>query len=311
LKSQLNYSFSDYIPARIHVRKNEHWANWFTFGAPDPTPAFYTMLADPEADEPRAMPGTYQLQISALTFEEDSDVEVEFVAFGRVFGWAGTDYLRRDLLVPLLWGMPFALAFGLTGAILTTFLGMIIAASGVWFGGWVDGLVQRLIEVTMILPVLAVGVLIFFLYDISLWVILVFVVALNIFGSPTKSFRAAFLQAKEAPYIEAARAYGASSPRIIFKYLVPRIMPTLIPMLVSLIPSMVFLEATLSILGVFDPRFPTWGRIIHDALTENIMWGGSYFWVLEPIALVLLTGLAFSMLGFALDRVLNPRLQTS
>ena len=118
------------------------------------------------------MPGTYQLQISALTFEENSDVEVEFVAFGRVFGWAGTDYLRRDLLVPLLWGMPSALAFGLTGAILTTLLGMIIAAPGVWFGGWVDGLVQRLIEVTMILPVLAVGVLIFFLYDISLWVIL-------------------------------------------------------------------------------------------------------------------------------------------
>jgi peptide/nickel transport system permease protein len=310
VKSQLNYFFSEQIHARKYVRQNVQWEKWFAFDGPNPTPAFYPLLADPEADEPLALPGTYQLQISALTFEEFTDIEIEFVVFGRAFGWAGTDYLRRDLLVPLLWGMPIALAFGLTGAILTTILGMIIAAAGAWFGGWVDGLAQRLIEVNMILPILAVGVLIFFLYDISLWAILLFVVGLNIFGSPTKSFRAAFLQAKEAPYVEASRAYGASNVRIIFKYLIPRIMPTVIPQLVALIPSMVFLEATLSILGVFDPRFPTWGRVIHDAIEEKAMWGGSQYWVLEPITLVLLTGLAFAMLGFALERVLNPRLQT-
>jgi peptide/nickel transport system permease protein len=130
-------------------------------------------------------------------------------------------------------------------------------------------------------------------------------VVLNVFASPTKSFRAAFLQVRNAPYIEAARAYGASDGRIILQYLVPRILPMFIPQLVSLIPSYVFLEATL---GIFNVRsdYPTWGRTIYDALRYGAHYGSSY-WVLEPLSLLLLTGLAFAMLGFALERVLNPR----
>jgi peptide/nickel transport system permease protein len=135
------------------------------------------------------------------------------------------------------------------------------------------------------------------------------VIALNVFSSPTKTFRAAFLQAKEAAYIESARAYGASNARIILRYLMPRIVPTLIPQIVTLIPSMVFLEATLGILGIYDPRFPSWGKVIRTALLQNALWGGSAYWVLEPIGLLLLTGLAFALLGFGLERVLNPRLQ--
>ena len=229
---------------------------------------------------------------------------------GRVYGWAGTDYLRRDLLVPLLWGLPFALAFGLVGATSTTLLAMIVSAAGVWFGGWADGLVQRLTEINMILPILAIGVLLYALYGFSLWTVLAIFVALNVFSSPTKAFRASFLQIREAPYIESARAYGASNARIVFLYMVPRIVPTLIPQLVALIPAMVFLEATLGILKVYDPRFPTWGRVIYEALEEQALWGGSLYWVLEPLGLLLMTGLAFALLGFALERILNPRLQT-
>jgi peptide/nickel transport system permease protein len=160
---------------------------------------------------------------------------------------------------------------------------MTLAATGVWLGGGVDGLIQRLTEVNMILPILAIGVLIYYLYDVSLWVVMTIIISLNVFGAPTRAFRAAFLQEKQASYIEAARAYGASNIRIILIYMIPRIIPTLIPQLVALIPSLVFLEATLSILGVYDPRFPTWGRVIYDALEQKALWGGSYYWVLEPI----------------------------
>jgi peptide/nickel transport system permease protein len=308
--SEDTYSFSDYIKSRIFVRKNEHWQKWFVVEGQNRTPEFYVLFADPVAEEPAALPGNYRLEISALTFEPDTDVDIEFVLLGRVYGWAGTDYLRRDLLVPLLWGLPFALAFGLVGATLTTLLAMIVSAAGVWLGGWVDGLVQRLTEVNMILPILAIGVLLYALYDVSLWMVLAIVIALNVFSSPTKAFRAAFLQIKEAPYIESARAYGATNARIVFRYMIPRIAPTLIPQLVALIPSMVFLEATLGILKVYDPRFPTWGRVIYEALDQQALWGGSLYWVLEPIGLLLLTGLSFALLGFALERVLNPRLQT-
>jgi peptide/nickel transport system permease protein len=140
-------------------------------------------------------------------------------------------------------------------------------------------------------------------------VILGAVVILNIFGQGIKTFRAVFMQTKVSPYVEAARAYGASNSRIIFSYLVPRIIPMLIPQFIILIPSYVFLEASLAVLGLGDPTLPTWGKIIDDARANGALFQGWYYWVLEPAALLMFTGLAFSMLGFAMDRIFNPRLR--
>ncbi len=309
IEGSTSYSFSENLIVRRLLRQNEHWEKWFVVEEPNNTPEFYLLFADPAADSPLALPGRYQLKISALTFEESADVDIELVVLGRVAGLAGTDYLRRDLLIPLLWGLPLALAFGAFGAVLTTILAMIIAAASVWFGGWVDALIQRITEANMILPILAVGILVYALYGVNLWVILGVVILLTVFGNPTKAFRAAFIQVKAAPYIEASQAYGASNARIILRYMIPRILPVLIPQLVTLIPSLVFLEATLAIFNVYDPHFPTWGRVIFDAVSQNALYGGYSYWVLEPIGLLLLTGLAFALLGFALERILNPRLQ--
>jgi peptide/nickel transport system permease protein len=136
------------------VGSNPNWQAWFNFGQIDSTPAFHVLFADLFADQPRALKGTYQLELNALLFEEDADIEGELVLLGQVYGAAGTDFLQRDLVVPLLWGMPFALIVGLVGALLTTILAMILAATGVWFGGWMDGFIQRVTEANMVLPVL-------------------------------------------------------------------------------------------------------------------------------------------------------------
>ena len=197
-----------------------------------------------------AVPGTYNLEIKALGFEPDTEFDAELVVMGQVFGMAGTDFYRRDLVVPLLWGMPFALVIGVAGALLTTIVSMLFAAFGVWFGGWADALVQRITEANMILPVVAIAVLFYAFYGASLWAILAVIVVLNAFGSPTKTFRAAFMQIKDASYIEAAQAYGAPNRRIIFQYMIPRILPVLIPQLVTLIPGFIFLEATLGMFNV-------------------------------------------------------------
>jgi peptide/nickel transport system permease protein len=217
--------------------------------------------------------------------------------------------LRRDLTVALLWGAPIALAFGLVGAVGASLLSMAIAAIGAWFGGWVDGLVQRITEVNMILPVLPIAITVYLVYGKSVWLILGMMVLLSIFGSSIKNYRAVFLQVKSSQYIDAARAYGASDWRIVFRYLLPRIAPVLVPQLVIMVPGFVFLEATLAYLGVSDIYLPTWGRMINDALTNNVF-QGHYYWVLEPVALLVLTGLAFALLGYALDRLLNPRLRS-
>jgi peptide/nickel transport system permease protein len=268
---------------------------------------FHVLFSDPNPESDAPQKGEYVLAINAILFEEGADLDAELVALGQVFGAAGTDYMRRELLTPLLWGMPFALAFGLFGAVLTTVISMLISAVGVWLGGWVDTLVQRITDANMILPILAVCVLLYAIFGISLWEILAIIVVMNIFGSPTKSFRAAFLQIKNAPYIEAAQAYGATNRRIVLRYMLPRIIPVIIPQLVALIPSFVFLEATL---GMFNIKsvYPTWGKVIYEALKQPASWGSPY-WILEPLALLLLTGFAFAMVGYSLDRILNPRLQ--
>jgi peptide/nickel transport system permease protein len=253
--------------------------------------------------------GKYQFQILGTTFEQGSDINVEYVFHGQLYGLAGTDQARRDLMVPLLWGAPVALAFGLIASLGTLVLTMIIAAIGTWYGGWVDELIQRITEINLVLPFLSILIMIGTFYSRSIWVILGVTVLLSIFTGSIKGYRAIFMQVKESMYIEAARAYGASDFRIIFQYLIPRMIPLLIPGLVSSVPSFVFLEASLAVLGLGDPVLPTWGKIINDADTNGALYKGYYYWILEPAVLLMITGFGFAMLGFALDRIFNPRLR--
>jgi peptide/nickel transport system permease protein len=266
------------------------------------------LFADPENPDV-ALRGTYTLEIRTLIFEEGSDVEAEMVIYGQVHGLAGTDNLRRDLMVALLWGTPIALSFGLLAAVGTTITTMSIAAVGTWFGGWVDELIQRITEVNLILPLLPILIMVGTFYSRSIWTMLGVLIVLSIFGAGVKTYRAVFLQVKESAYIEAARAYGAGDLRIIFRYLVPRIIPLLIPQLVILIPFFVFIETSLAVLGLGDPTLPTWGKVMNEAYYGGALYQGHYYWVLEPAVLLMLTGFAFALVGFSLDRVFNPRLR--
>jgi peptide/nickel transport system permease protein len=82
-------------------------------------PVLNGLFADPESETPIAIPGTYTLEIKVLSFEPETTVDVEMVLMGKIYGFAGTDFMRRDLTVPMLWGMPFALGIGMFGALLT------------------------------------------------------------------------------------------------------------------------------------------------------------------------------------------------
>ena len=301
-----DYILDEHINARRIVSANEDLKSWFNFSRVDTTPYFYLLFADPTSETPELIRGNYKLKINGLAFEGDSNFDAELIILGQVYGAAGTDNSRRDLLVPLFWGMPIALVIGLGGAISTTLISMALAATGVWFGGWVDEIIQKMTEINLILPFMAIGVLAVAYLNVNIWVIMIVMVFLNIFGSPLKSFRSALLQIKSAPYIEAAQAYGAKNIRIIFKYMVPKIIPVLIPQLVILIPSFVFLEATLGLFNI-NTGLPTWGTMIYQGLTAGALFGSRY-WVLEPLALLLITGFAFVLLGTALEKILNPRL---
>lgn len=267
------------------------------------------LFGDPNSQEAAALQGLYQLKISAFIFEDDADVNAKLVLYGKVWGTAGTDGYRRDAMVGLLWGTPIALSFGLLAAVFTTITTLIIAATGVWFSGWVDGLIQRFTEINMILPLFAVLLMVYTLYTKRIWVLLGVTVLLSIFGSSIKNYRSLFIQIKEMPYLEVARSYGASDWRIIFRYLIPRIGAIIIPQLVIMVPSYVFLEAGLAVLGLYDPSTPpTWGQLVMDGLGDGLQ-QGAFHLALEPAFLLMLTGYAFLLLGISLERVFEPRLR--
>lgn len=272
-------------------------------------PPMQGLFSVPDSEPLTPLKGTYQLVINGLTFEQESDINVEFVFHGQLYGLAGTDHNRRDISVALLWGAPVALSFGLLAALGTSILTMSISAVGTWFGGWLDMLIQRITEVNLVLPFLAILIMVGTFYSRSIWTILGVTILLSIFTGSILTYRSIFLQVKESTYIEAARAYGASNVRIIFTYMIPRMIPLIIPALVSAVPSYVFLEASLAVLGLGDPVLPTWGKLVNDAFSNGALYKGQYYWILEPAVLLMITGLGFAMLGFALDRIFNPRLR--
>jgi len=266
------------------------------------------LFADP-ADESKPLKGDYTLELTA-ELPAASELNAKLVVYGKIYGLAGTDNRRRDLVIPLLWGAPIALVFGIAAAVGTSLVTFALSATGTWLGGKVDRTFQWLTQVNLIIPLLPVLIMVGYLYNRSIWVMLGLVIALNIFGSTMLTFRAMFLQAKEAPYIEAAQAYGARDSRIIFRYLIPRIAPTLLPEFVLIIPTFVFLEATLAVLGLGDPVLPTWGKVLDSAFVNGALIKGYYYWFLEPAVLLMLLGIGFSLIGYSLDRIFNPRLRT-
>ncbi|HOP53462.1 MAG TPA: ABC transporter permease, partial [Bacillota bacterium] len=214
------------------------------------------LFADPN-DPSKVVKGTYKMVIEGLVFEEDADYDAKLVVYGKLHGLAGTDHRRRDITIALLWGTPVALSFGLLAAVGSSLITMMLAAAAVWFGGWVDAVIRRINEIVMILPLLPILIMVGLFYSRSIWAILGVVILLGIFGSSILSYRSMFLQVKQSGYIEAARAYGASSGRIIFRYMIPKVIPVLIPGFVTQVPSYVFLEATLAVLNLGDPLLPT------------------------------------------------------
>ena len=273
---------------------------------------FKILFADDEylvtTSQYRVLKGTYIIRIETIGTSKDS-VEYQILIQGTAYGLAGTDHRGRDLFIGIAWGTPIAMSFGLLVSIILTLAHLIIAAMSAWYRGTVDTIIDRLNEIYMILPGFMTILMIFILYGLTLWQLVLVIVILNLFGGGVKVTRAMFLQVREMPYIEAALAYGASNWRIVFRYMVPRVLPVIIPNIITSVPSFVFLEAALAIFGATDPKAITWGKILEEAYRYNALLAGFYHWILAPSIMLFLMGIAFASIGFTLDRVFNPRLK--
>lgn len=270
-------------------------------------------MLDPERAE--VLKGNYSFRIEFTGFTATDDANARATIYGTVYGIAGTDVNRRDLLVALLWGAPIALAFGLVGAFAAVIIQTLLGAISGWYGGAIDEFVQRAADFYLIIPTLPILILLGILYRPGIVLLLIVLVVFGIVGATTKVIRSIVLQVKEEQFIEAARSYGASRRRILFRYIMPRVMPYTFALIALTVPAFIFLEASLSFLGLGDPLLPTWGHILGDAYSQGALFAsrayptGFWWWILFPAAGIIFTTVAFALLGYAFDKVLNPRLR--
>ena len=117
------------------------------------------------------------------------------------------------------------------------------------------------------------------------------------------------LQIKTKQYVEASKIMGQKDSKIIFKHIIPQLLPYAFASIAISVPAAITTEAGLSFLGLGDPTFPTWGQILHDAYTYGAAARGMWWWIAPPGIMIAITGLAFVFIGNALDAIVNPKLK--
>jgi len=194
-------------------------------------------------------------------------------------------------------------------AVISTVVGVLYGVVSAYLGGWVDEVMQRIQEIVASIPLLPILLLLSFLFKPTVWHLVTLMVIFYWTG-PVKTVRSMALQIKEQPYVEAARALGASNWRIIVRYVMPQIIPYMFASIALGVPSAILTEAGVSfLLGAETATEPTWGMILSDAYLAGATISGYWWWILTPGILLTLTGLTFVFIGYALDRILSPTLK--
>ena len=258
-----------------------------------------------------ALPGTYWWVITLRAYGDNATIEItprRLVIDGTCYGLLGTDNRGHDLWQGVLYGVRWALIIGLLASTLSVMIGTLYGVTSGYFGGMVDEVMLRVAQIVYSLPPLPILILLAALYRPSIWLIILAIVA---FGWPGMVFvtRAMAMQVRQEPYVESAIALGASTPRVIFLYVLPQVLPYVFASIAFAVPGAIITEASLSFLGVGDPSTLTWGRILHEAQTANAALNGYWWWVIPPGLGIALMGLTFVFIGSAMDKILNPRLR--
>ena len=239
---------------------------------------------------------------------ENSISDSNLIIGGKAFGLMGTDELRRDLAIGLIWGTPLALFIGIAVAVGSVVMGLIYGVYAGFKGKMVDESMMRFNDVIYALPALPFLIILAVTISNSIFLMIGF---LMIFGwvGIAKVSRSMALQIKIKGYVEASRMMGQKDSKIVFKHIIPQLLPYAFASIAISVPAAITTEAGLSFLGLGDPTFPTWGQILHDANTYGAAARGLWWWIVPPGLMIAITGLAFVFLGNALDAIVNPKLK--
>lgn len=260
-----------------------------------------------DADQSRVLKGTYVFRETFYLFDAaDSVVDSGVILGGKVYGVMGTDELRRDLATGILWAAPVALFIGLTVSIASILMGLVYGVVAGYRGRRTDEGLMRINDIFYSLPTLPLLVILSVTVGRSIFLITGFLVIFGWVGM-AKISRSLALQIKNLQYVEAAKLMGQSDARIIFRHIIPQLLPLTFASIAIAVPSAILGEAALSFLGLGDPSIPTWGQILHDANSAGAAVRGLWWWIVPPGLMIAITGLAFALIGNALDSIVNPR----
>jgi peptide/nickel transport system permease protein len=260
--------------------------------------------------KPKPLSGVYQIKVTALLPSSSDWIETpRLVVAGRVFGVLGTDDSKRDLWSGIVAGTKYALIIGLLTSFISVAVGVVYGVVCAYFGGWVDSLLSRIFEVFLNVPLLPLLIVMSAIFKPSLW-FLIFIMAIFFWVGPVKTVRSMALQIKEETYIEAARGLGASHRRLIFKHIVPQLIPYAFATMAISVPGAIVFESSISLIGLGDPTVVTWGQILRDASSGGAVLAGLWWWVVPPGLAIAFMGMTFAFIGFAMDSILNPKLKT-
>ena len=262
-----------------------------------------------ELNENKIQKGDYIFIIDAYGVKEPLDViESKMVLGGKAYGLMGTDELRRDLAIGLLWGTPLALFIGISVSIGSVVVGLVYGVYSGYKGKKTDEVMMRFNDVIYALPALPFLIILAVTISNSIFLMVGFLMIFSWVGI-AKVSRSMSLQIKTRQYIEAAKIMGQKDSKIIFRHILPQLLPYAFASIAISVPAAITTEAGLSFLGLGDPSFPTWGQILHDANTYGAAAQGFWWWIVPPGILIAITGLAFVFIGNALDAIVNPKLK--
>lgn len=239
---------------------------------------------------------------------ENQIPESRLIIGGKAFGIMGTDELRRDLALGLLWGTPLALFIGLVVAIASVMMGLLYGVYAGYRGKKTDEVMMRFNDVIYALPALPFLIILSVTISNSIFVLVGFLMVFGWVGV-AKVARSMALQIKTRGYVEAANMMGQKDSKIVLRHILPQLLPYAFASIAISVPAAITTEAGLSFLGLGDPSFPTWGQILHDSNIYGAAARGLWWWIMPPGVMIAITGLAFVFIGNALDAIVNPKLK--
>jgi peptide/nickel transport system permease protein len=231
----------------------------------------------------------------------------------------GTDELGRDLLNLTLHGATVSMVIGFLATIVTILLGGVIGIVSGFIGGWLDAVLMRITDFFLVLPTFVLALILApIIGDIigsdaeilgikATLLVIVIVIGLTSWASTARIIRSQTLSVKERMFVDRARVIGGGSAHIMRRHILPNVTNLIVANTVLTFAGAVFTETTLSFIGLGDPFQPSWGQILNAAQEAGAPGLGAWWYIVPPAACVVLVILAFTLVGNALDEILNPK----